>query len=313
MNSITVTGGAGFIGSHLVESLVNEGHRVRVFDNLDTGNRANLAPLESRIEFIQGDVRDAAAVEKAVAGADFVFHLAAMVSVPKSVREPRNCHDICATGTLNVLEASKNAGVKRVVYAGSSSAYGDTNVSPIPETTPLHALSPYAAGKLAGEHYCTAYANVSKLETTRCRFFNVYGPRQDPSSPYSGVISIFCSKLLAGERPTIFGDGNQTRDFVFVKDVVKALIAAATTQGVNGKVFNVGTGRAVRVAELARLIAKIVGVNLEPKLAEARTGDIIHSVADLTEIRKHLKFEASHSLESGLPSCVDFYRSTLVE
>jgi UDP-glucose 4-epimerase len=304
-----VTGGAGFIGSHLAESLVADGIPVRVFDSLETGKLENLAGFADRVEFVQGDVRDAAAVREAARGCDAIFHLAAMVSVPRSVREPRLCHDICATGTMNVLEAARDEKVRRVIYAGSSSAYGDPEVTPLNEAARLQCLSPYAAAKLAGEHYATAFASVTDVEAVRLRFFNVFGPRQDPSSPYSGVIAIFCSKLLDGQRPMIHGDGQQTRDFVFVTDVVAALRSAAITPGVSGRVFNVGTGRAVTVADLARSIARVLDrAELEPQFGPARAGDILHSVADITAIQAGLGFRAKVDLASGLARCLDFYR-----
>lgn len=304
----TVTGGAGFIGSHLVESLVADGATVRVLDNLDSGKRSNLATVADRVEFLEGDVRDRAAVAGAVAGADVVFHLAAMVSVPKSVAQPIECHDICTTGTMNVLAAARDARTRRVVFAASSAAYGDAGEGAISESKPLQPLSPYAAAKLAGEHYCSAFAAVLGVETVRLRFFNVFGPRQDPSSPYSGVISIFCSKLLAGERPTIFGDGGQTRDFVGVKDVVAALRLAASVPSANGKVFNVGTGKATTLLQLLAALNRAAGTELQAIHAAGRAGDIRHSLADISAIRGVLGFEPRVAFQDGIAECLEYYR-----
>src|SRR5262245_37943139 len=233
MKAALVTGGAGFIGSHLTRSLVRSGVAVRVLDDLSTGNSHNLADVVDDIEFMPSDVGDLSAVAAAVSGVDVVFHLAAMVSVPQSVEEPDRCHAVCATGTLNVLQAAAAAGVRRVVYAGSSSAYGDAGEDAIVETSPLRPMSPYAAAKLSGELYCQTWSAISNLETVRLRFFNVFGPNQDPSSPYSGVISIFSKLAMEGGTPTIYGDGLQTRDFIFVEDVVAALQKAANAPGIN--------------------------------------------------------------------------------
>lgn len=303
-----VTGGAGFIGSHLVESLVHDGWAVRVLDNLDSGHRKNLANVADKVEFIEGDVRDRTAIDKSLVGASLAVHLAAMVSVPKSIAQPTACHDICATGTMNLLTGAKDAGVKRVVFAATSAAYGDTGEGAISETNPLKPLSPYAAAKLAGEHYCSVFSEVLGVETVRLRFFNVFGPRQDPNSPYSGVISIFCSKLLKGECPTIFGDGLQTRDFVSVKDVVKAIRKAGEVPAANGKVFNVGTGKKTTLLDLLAALNRAAGTNVEPILAPARPGDIRHSLADITAIRQTLGYEPAVPFETGITECLEYYR-----
>jgi Nucleoside-diphosphate-sugar epimerases len=305
MKTALVTGGAGFIGSHLARSLVQTGVAVRVLDDLSTGNAHNLADVADRIQFIPGDVRDLSADAAAVQGVDVVFHLAAMVSVPLSVKEPERCHAICATGTLKVLEAAAAAGVRRVVYAGSSSAYGDAGQGAIAESAPLRPMSPYAAAKLAGEHYCQAWSAVSNLETVRLRFFNVFGPNQDPSSPYSGVISIFTKLAREGGAPTIYGDGLQTRDFVYVGDVVRALRLAAETPGVNGEVFNIGRGHAVTLLELLSEVGAAAGVKLAPQFAPPRTGDIKHSLADVAAARHRLGFAAEVALVDGLKRCLD--------
>jgi UDP-glucose 4-epimerase len=304
LKSALVTGGAGFIGSHLARTLLQAGVAVRVLDDLSTGNAKNLADVADRMQYIPGDVRDLSAVAAAVHGVDVVFHLAAMVSVPLSVREPDRCHAICATGTLNVLEAAAAAGVRRVVYAASSSAYGDAGEEAISETASLRPMSPYAAAKLAGEHYCQAWSAISNLETVRLRFFNVFGPNQDPSSPYSGVISIFTKLTREGGAPTIYGDGLQTRDFVFVADVVRALLLAAETPGVNGEAFNIGRGHAVTLLELVALVGKVAGVALPVSFAAPRTGDVRHSLADVSKARERLGFTAEIDLEQGLRLCV---------
>lgn len=308
MPTCVITGGAGFIGSHLAAALVNAGWSVRILDNLDTGRRENLAEIADRVSLHIGDVRDPRVLEAVVTGADVVFHLAAMVSVPKSVVDPLTCHEICASGTLNVLLAARKANVRRVVYAGSSSAYGDAGSGAIPETSLLQAISPYAAAKLAGEHYCTALATVSPLETVRLRFFNVFGPKQDPSSPYSGVISLFCTRLLAGQAPTIFGDGLQTRDFVYVQDVVNALRLAAERPGVSGQVFNIGTGKPTTVRQLADTIGHLLGSVIEPVFAPPRAGDIRESLADIVAARTFLGYEPAVALEQGLAACIDYYQ-----
>lgn len=305
MKSALVTGGAGFIGSHLTRSLVASGVAVKVLDDLSTGNPKNLADVADHIQFMPGDVRDLSAVAAAVHGVDVVFHLAAMVSVPQSVKEPERCHAICATGTLNLLEAAAAAGVKRVVYAASSSAYGDAGEGAIPESSILKPMSPYAAAKLAGELYCQAWSAISSLETVRMRFFNVFGPNQDPSSPYSGVISIFTKLALEGGSPTIYGDGLQTRDFIYVEDVVTALRQAAETEGINGEVFNVGRGQAISLLKLLDVVAKAANGAFEPKFAPPRTGDVKHSLADVSAAKNRLGFAAKVDLVDGLKRCLE--------
>lgn len=313
MRICVVTGGAGFIGSHLVARLVTEGWLVRVVDDLSTGHRSNLDGLDvgpGKIEFHNADVRQESTLSPVFAGAELVFHLAALVSVPKSVAEPRLAHDICATGTLNVLETARQLGVRRVVYAASSSAYGDDVETPTPEGAATRAKSPYAAAKLAGEHYCTAFSETSSLETVRLRFFNVYGPRQDPSSPYSGVISIFCLKMLKGEIPTIFGDGKQTRDFVYVEDVARALYLASQADAgdVNGKVFNVGNGKRSTLLDLIHALNRVLGSEIVPKFEAPRVGDVRDSQADISAARKLLGFHPAIPLDVGLANCLDYYR-----
>lgn len=293
-----VTGGAGFIGSHLVDSLTASGERVRVFDDFSTGQPDNIGPAA---EVVRGCVTDSSAVTRAVEGCDVVYHLAALASVAKSVEDPLTSHAVCATGTLNVLDAARKSGVRRVVYAASASAYGGaSDPAGQDEDTPLVALSPYAAAKLAGEFYCQAFAATYGLETVRLRFFNVFGPRQRADSPYSGVIAIFAAALAAGKTPTIFGDGQQSRDFVYVSDVAAALQQAARIPGVSGNVYNVGTGNSVTLLDLVAALNRVLGKNITAAHAPPRVGDIRHSRAKIDRIRMDLGFEARVSFEEGL-------------
>ncbi len=309
MNTLSlVTGGAGFIGSHLIEALVAAGQRVRVLDNLDTGLRGNLAHLRPAPEIIVGDVADPAHVAAAVAGCDVVYHLAALASVQKSVEDPASVHRVCATGTLNMLDAARRAGVRRVVYAASASAYGIPGDNVQSETETLRPLSPYAAAKLAGEMYCESFSATFGLETVRLRFFNVFGPRQRADSPYSGVIAIFVAKLTAGTAPTVHGDGLQSRDFVFVSDVVQALRKAAEAPGVAGRVYNIGTGQRISVLDLVAALNRQLGTNLAPVHAAPRTGDIRHSCADIARARADLGYAPAVAFEEGLARTIEWYR-----
>jgi len=303
-----VTGGAGFIGSHLCAALVRRGERVRVLDNLSTGRRANLAHLEGQVEFIEASVTDEAATRRAVEGVGVVFHEAAIPSVPRSVNEPRLNHESNANGTFNVLMAARDAGVRRVVYAASSSAYGDTETLPKAENMLPSPLSPYAAAKLMGEYYCQVFTRVYGLETVSLRYFNVFGPRQDPSSPYSGVISKFVTALLKGEAPTIFGDGEQSRDFTYIDNVVDANLRAAEVPDVGGQVINVAIGERITLNQLLAELQEIIGTNLRPNFAETRAGDVRHSLADITTARKLLGYEPLVGLAEGLQQTVAWYR-----
>lgn len=299
--TVLVTGGAGFIGSHLSEALAASGRTVRILDNLSTGLPSNLAHINPTPELMQGCVTDPVAVAKAVAGCETVFHLAALASVAKSVEDPLASHAACATGTLNVLDAARKAGVRRVVYAGSASAYGGaSDPAGQDEDTPLVALSPYAAAKLAGEFYAQAFAHTYGLETVRLRFFNVFGPRQRADSPYSGVIAIFAALLSAGRTPTIHGDGLQSRDFVYVSDVAKALMLAADTPGVSGRVYNVGTGGSVNLLELVAELNAALGTSAVPVHSAPRAGDIRHSRAKIDRIRADLGYAPTVSFADGL-------------
>ena len=302
-----VTGGAGFIGSHLVESLVAAGHAVRVLDDLSTGRRENLAAVADSVELIEGSVTDPRAVAAAVAGARTVFHLAALPSVQRSVEDPRSTHDVCAGGTLTVLEASRRAGVRRVVYAASSSAYGDTPGSVRVESDPLSPMSPYAAAKLAGEYYCQAFQTTYGLETVRLRFFNIFGPRQRADSPYSGVIALFTAAMAAGRRPTVFGDGLQSRDFTYVANAVQAVTRAADAPRAAGHVYNVGSGGGTNLLELVAHLNTRLGTDLRPTFGEARAGDVRHSCADVSAARRDLGYEPQVSFPEGLGRTVEAY------
>lgn len=303
-----VTGGAGFIGSHIVERLVGRGDRVRVFDNLMTGKRENIAHLEDRIEFVLGDIRDPEAIRKAVEGVDTIFHEAAIPSVPRSVQDPQLNHDANVNGTFNVLMAAREAGVRRVVYAASSSAYGEIGTGEKREDQLPSPLSPYAVAKLVGEYYCQVFTRVYGLETVSLRYFNVFGPRQDPSSPYSGVISKFVTCLLEGQRPVIFGDGEQSRDFTYVANVVEANLRAAESPDAVGEVINMGLNQRTTLNQLLAALQKIVGTKIEPVYEPPRAGDIRHSLADISRAEKLLGFKPSIGLEEGLKATVDWYR-----
>jgi UDP-glucose 4-epimerase len=296
-----VTGGAGFIGSHLVEALLAEGLRVRVLDNLSTGRRSNLDHLDGRFEFVEGDLARFEDCASAVAGIDHVFHQGAIPSVPRSVRQPIESHINGPTATLNLLEAARLAGVRRVMFAASSSAYGDTVELPKHEGMMPTPLSPYAAGKLAGEHYVSVYARTMGLDGVSLRYFNIFGPRQDPASPYSGVISLFIKFMSEGRRPTIHGDGSQTRDFTYVANAVAANLAAMRAkQPLRGAVFNVGTGQRISLLDLVRTLNAILGTDLEPVLGDPRPGDVRDSLASLDRIREALGYEPGVHFEEGL-------------
>jgi UDP-glucose 4-epimerase len=298
---VLVTGGAGFIGSHLVEALLAEGYRVRVADNLATGHRANLAHLGDSYEWLEGDLADFEVCRAAVDGVAGVFHQAAIPSVPRSVADPLESHASGPTATLNVLEAARAAGVRRLVFAASSSAYGDADELPSREDLPPRPLSPYAAGKLAGEHYVRVYARTMGLDGVSLRYFNVFGPRQDPSSPYSGVISLFGRGMAEGRRPLIYGDGLQTRDFTYVANVVAAnLLALRAERPLGGAVLNVGTGRRISLLDLVAALNAALGTALEPRFEPARAGDVRDSQASLEQARATLGYEPLVDFEEGL-------------
>jgi nucleoside-diphosphate-sugar epimerase len=309
--SALVTGGAGFIGSHLVEALVAGGCRVTVLDDLSSGRESNLEAVAGRIMIVRGSICDRGIVEKAAAGCEVVFHLAAVVSVPKTVDDPLGSAAVNETGSLNVLEAARGAQARRLVFASSSAVYGDDPTLPKREEMPPKPLTPYAVQKLVVEYYLRVYQSLYGLETVGLRFFNVFGPRQDPSSPYSGVISIFMNKALNGEFPVIYGDGCQSRDFVFVGDVVQALISAAKSASAPGKVFNVGTGKSLTISGLWEMIAALSGCGAKPVNKPSRPGDIPHSLSAIDSAAAELGFVPRVSLESGLGLTLDWYRVSM--
>jgi UDP-glucose 4-epimerase len=299
-----VTGGAGFIGSHLVDALLAADHKVRVLDDLSTGNLANLAQAGKSIELIRGSITQPDIVDKAVAGCEVVYHLAAIASVTKSVETPLTSHEVGATGTLHVLDAARRLGVRRVVYAGSSSAYGDQPGESRTEDDALIPLSPYAAAKLAGEHYCTAFTTVYGLETVRLRFFNVFGPRQDAKSPYSGVIAIFSDAMKQGKTPTIYGDGLQARDFVYVANVVQALRLAADVKSAVGGVYNIGSGKSTTLLELVKYLNEILGTRFQPIHQPPRAGDVRLSQASIHRAQAELGYAPTIPFRDGLAKTV---------
>lgn len=295
-----VTGGAGFIGSNIVAHLVAQGEPVRVLDNFSTGRRVNLEPFLGAIELIEGELGNQETVSKAVKGVDYVLHQAALPSVPRSLENPRASHEANITGTLNLLLAARNEGVKRVVYASSSSVYGDSQVLPVKETFTTGPLSPYAVTKLAGEAYMRAFYHSYGLETVALRYFNVFGPRQDPASQYAAVVPRFIKALLNGGRPTIYGDGRQSRDFTYVDNVVLANLAAARKPKVGGEIFNVACGGTHSVLKLWETLAAIAGKKIEPQFEPPRPGEIRHSWAEIAKARAALDYEVKISFEEGL-------------
>jgi len=309
MRRFLVTGGAGFIGSHIATALGERGDEVRVLDNLSTGHRSNLDHLEGRVEWIEGDLTCAETVAAAVEGVDCVFHQAALASVPRSVEAPLDTHAACVTGTLNLLIAAQDRGVRRVVYAGSSSAYGDQPYMAKRESDPPAPLSPYAAAKLAGEHYCHCFTATYGLETVTVRYFNVFGPRQDPHSQYSAVIPLFVTAMLAGRQPTIFGDGRQSRDFTYVDNVVRGNLLAADAPAAVGKTINVACGYETDLLNLVAAINRILGTRIEPRFDKPRAGDVRNSLADITLARQLLDYEPVVHFEDGLRRSIDFYKT----
>ena len=309
MSTYLVTGGAGFIGSHLVEALVGRGHTVRVADSLITGKRSNLDHVPAA-EFHHGDLADLDFAHRVAAGCDYVLHQAAIPSVPRSVCDPVTSNRANVDATLNVLVAARDAGVKRVVFAGSSSAYGDTPTLPKSEDMPANPLSPYALQKVVGEQYLQMFTRLYGLETVSIRYFNVFGPRQDPSSPYSGVISVFATALLENRSPRIYGDGGQTRDFTYVANVVDGVLRACEAEGASGEIINVATGGRISLNELFAVMKKIVGATVDPVYADARQGDVRDSQADIRKARRILGYEPSVSFEDGLTRTIEWYRTT---
>jgi nucleoside-diphosphate-sugar epimerase len=307
MSSYLVTGGAGFIGSHLAEELLRRGEHVRIVDSFITGKRRNLAHLKN-LEILAGDLAEFSVARNAVTGMEYVLHQAAIPSVPRSVEDPITSNRANIDATVNVLVAARDAGVKRVVYAGSSSAYGDTPTLPKQEDMPTKPLSPYALQKLVGEQYMQMFTALYGLETVTIRYFNVFGPRQDPSSPYSGVISLFTRALLEHRSPTIYGDGEQTRDFTYVANVVDGALRACTAK-VSGMVINVATGSRISLNQLFALLRELIGSDVKPSYASPRPGDVRDSQADITRARQLLGYEPTVSFADGLRKTVDWYRT----
>ena len=307
MATYLVTGGAGFIGSHLAEELVKRGENVRVIDNFLSGKAENMASFINDVEFYEGDIRDEELLKKIMPGVDYVLHHAAVASVPRSVENPEESTDVNVMGTLNVLRRAAENKVKRLVYAGSSSAYGNSDTEKKSELEAPDPISPYAVTKLAGEYYCRSFAYIYGLETVVLRYFNVFGERQDPKSLYSAVIPLFCAAAKEGKPATIYGTGRQTRDFTYVKNNVEANLLAAKTPGISGEVINIACGQTVDLIELHSAINRIMGKDLPPVMAPPRVGDVMHSSADITKAKKLLGYEPKFSFEEGLAKTCAFF------
>lgn len=308
MAKYMVTGGAGFIGSNIAEELVRLGEEVVILDNLSSGHEKNIEHIRSEVEFVEGDIRDRSTVGKALKGVDYVLHQAALASVPRSIENPVLVNEVNIAGTLVMLEESRAAGVKSFVYAASSSAYGDTEVLPKKENMVPRPLSPYAVSKLTGEYYCSVYSSIYGLPTVSLRYFNVFGPRQDPKSQYAAVIPIFVSQFLRDERPTIFGDGEQSRDFTYVTNVVKANILAAGCEGVGGRSINIACGERYTLNELFSRLKEIFRSELDPIYSDPRPGDVKHSQADISLAEELLEYSTEISFEDGLEKTVRWYQ-----
>ncbi|MCU0240812.1 MAG: SDR family oxidoreductase [Vicinamibacteria bacterium] len=305
---VLVTGGAGFIGSHLVEALVAAGHRVRVLDNFSAGRVENLAAVRKDVEIIRGDCANLRVAQKAVRGVEAVYHQAAVPSVARSVQDPRASHRVNAEATLVMLMAAREAGIQRFIFAGSSSVYGDVPGARKREDSVLRPLSPYAIDKLASENYVTVFSRLYGMEGVTLRYFNVFGPRQDPSSPYSGVVSLFSTAVLAGQRPVIYGDGLQSRDFTYVANVVQANVKALRMRGLAGEVINVATSQRTTLKHLLAVITREVGLTIEPRFAAARAGDIRHSLADIGKAKRLLGYRPQIDFAEGIRRTLEWYR-----
>ena len=308
MRLYLVTGGAGFIGSHMVERLLSQGHRVRIADDFSSGRRENV-PSHANVDLVEGDLADMDVAKRAAAGCDYVIHLAAIPSVPRSVKDPVKSHRANVDGTLNMLIASRDAGVKRLVFAGSSSVYGDAAVLPKREDMRPSPLSPYALQKLIGEQYCQMFTRLYGLETVTTRFFNVFGPRQQPGSPYSGVISLFIEALASGKNPTVHGDGRQTRDFTYVGDVVTGVLRCCEAPNIAGEVINVAAGGRISLLDLIRTLQGLLKSKAEPVFGPTREGDVRDSQADIEKARRHLSFAPAVAFEDGLRETVAWFQS----
>lgn len=311
MRTMLVTGGAGFIGSHIVEALLARGDQVRVLDNFSTGHDENLAAFGDAVEVFRGDITDPDLVAEAVAGVDTVFHEAALASVPRSIERPLDTNYACVTGTVTVLDQARRAGVRRLVYAASSSAYGDQPTSSKRETDLPAPISPYAAAKLAGEYYCRAFTGSYGFETVGLRYFNVFGPRQDPNSPYSAVIPLFITAMLNGQSPKVFGDGLQSRDFTYVANVVHGNLLAADAPNVAGRVFNMANGRTTSLLTLIEQLNRLLGTNIKAEHAPPRVGDVKDSLADISQARQMLNYEPQVDFRDGLERSIEYYRQSV--
>jgi nucleoside-diphosphate-sugar epimerase len=311
MANYLVTGGAGFIGSNIVEELVNRRQSVRVLDNFITGKKENLEPFLKKIELIEGDIRDTRVLRRAIKGIDFVLHQAALRSVPKSVDDPFTTNEINVAGTLNLLMAARDAGVKRVVYASSSSAYGDARRFPQRETDLPMPISPYGVSKLAAEHYCVTFARTFGLETVSLRYFNVFGPRQNPESRYSAVIPALLFKMLKGGRPVVEWDGRQSRDFTYVRNVVEANLRACAAPGISGGVFNIACGESTSVMDIVRMLNRILKTGITPVFAPKRAGDVRKTYADISRARRLLGIKKLVRFEEGLILTVEWFKGEL--
>ena len=313
MERFLVTGGAGFIGSNICEKLVSQKCFVRVVDNLLTGKKSNLAGIMNNIEFVEADMGDEKVARSVMKNIDIVLHQGALPSVPRSVDDPALTHKHCVDATFTLLMAARDAGVKRFVYAASSAAYGDTPTLPKIETMRAAPLSPYAVGKLVGEYYCSVFSQVYGLETISLRYFNVFGPKQDPKSQYAAAIPAFVTLILKNESPTIYGDGEQSRDFTYIDNVVEANLLAARAKKTAGQVVNIACGQAVTVNEIIGMINKYLGKDVKPIYAEHRAGDVKHSLADITAAQKLIGFKPVISFENGLKKAIDWYRDNLMK
>lgn len=302
-----ITGGAGFIGSNIAQKLVEEGEDVRILDNFSTGKRENIASLLNKIELMEGDLRDLPTVQKAVKGMDYILHQGAIPSVPRSVASPIESNQANVNGTLNLLVEARDEGIKRVVYASSSSVYGDTPRLPKREDMRPNPLSPYAVSKLAGEYYCQVFFKIYGLETVCLRYFNVFGPRQDPTSQYAAVVPKFITAMLSGQPPTIYGDGLQSRDFTYIENVIKANLLAIQSPEASGKVYNAACGKRFTLLELVKTLNEILGTKIEPVHADPRSGDVKHSLADIDKAKAEIGYEVEVDFAKGLKRTVDFF------
>jgi len=312
MEKFLVTGGAGFIGSNICKRLVSQDCFVRVVDNLLTGKKSNLAEVIDKIEFIEADMGDSDVAQSAMKDIDVVFHEGALPSVPVSVENPAATHKHCVDATFTLLLAARDAGIKRFVYAASSSAYGDAPTSPKVETMPASPLSPYAVAKLTGEYYCSVFCKIFGLETISLRYFNVFGPQQDPASQYAAAIPAFVTAILKDEPPTIYGDGEQSRDFTYIDNVVDANLLAARSKRTQGEVVNIACGKAVTVNEIIDMINNLLGKNVKPQYTAPRPGDVKHSLADITAAKNLIDFKPKVSFNDGLRLAIDWYKANLV-